>query len=1182
MRKVISSCAFGLLLALTASCGRTTVHYSREELADALSDADAQSEAGLSLGEFALAPGAVVDGDTLKVGGLDASLRLLGLDTEETFKSEKDLRLYESLGFEAYMAKKGEGTDRPAKCATPLGDAAKKFAQAFFAGDITVRLERDDPKDMRGRFGRLLTYVFVKRGDEWINYNVEAVRAGMSPYFTKYGYSRRFHDEFVQAQKEAREAKIGIWDPSLEHYRDYDQRLEWWDARGEFIARFEKDAEGRDDMIMLGHWDALDRIAALEGKEVEILAGVGEIYPGEGARPTRVMLSRRMFSDFQLIFFDEDVVLSSRIEEAKGEFVRVRGTVSAYTYKSRRRRDEADRTQLQIEVKVAQQVIISDTAPGAPSRTPLQPAPQPEDAPDPYEAVPDAPPAPPPAPDAPPALPEDAPALDRTAEDTPTVEADPVGALLPMIRPWTAHSRRLAALCLLASASACGDDSARTGGGGECAANLLPGDLVITEVMANPAGADKGLEWFEVYNPTDAEIDLSGLLLRFRREDGSGEKLHQVQDAVIGPGQYLVFGDADPEAPPAHVDYGYGEGLGASGLNNSGGELSVACGTSAIDVILYEEVGDSVSRTFDGTREPDAAGNDDLEAWCDAATEYAEGSFGTPGTANDPCYSEQPTTCSEGGTMRDLVPPSPGDIVITEYMPNPDAVGDDEGEWFEIYVANDFDLNGLAITKFGDEEPTDIIGSVDCMPAAAGSYLLFAHSADSTVNGGLPAVDHLFTLSMSNTSENGTGISVGWGGQLLDTVTWTSSGTGISSQLNPMLLDPTRNDEEDAFCRSQDPYGDGDLGSPGVANPPCKVDAPEGSCADASGVLREIVAPSVGDLWITEFLPNPDAVSDPDGEWFEVYANAAFDLNALEFGRDEEVEEEIDLDTCAPVEAGERILFAKNAESVTNGGLPAVDYEFSLSLLNSNGRLFVSTGGEVLDAITWSSSTAGAARSLDPSVSGPEANDAEANWCDAEDPYGDGDLGTPADENQPCGGTPAGTCDDGGRIRDVVPPTAGDLVITEWMPNPDAVTDANGEWFEVLVSANVDLNGLQLGDDPENPDTMLSPTGDCIAVASGTRVVFARNADTLTNGGLESAIEASFTLGNTSGTLFVGIGDEVLDQIAYTSSSTGSSTSVSAGSEDPAGNDDELNHCESNTPYGDGDNGTPGAENACE
>lgn len=405
MRQVVA--ALAAMLVLAVGCGRGSIRYSRAEVADALSQPVEESNAGLVLGEFALAPGAVVDGDTIKVEGLDSSLRLLGLDTEETFKSEKDKRLYESLGFEAYLAKKGEGSDRPPKCATPAGDLAKKFAQKFFLGDISVRLERDHPKDMRGRFGRLLTYVFVKRGDEWVNYNVEAVRAGMSPYFTKYGYSRRFHDDFVAAQAEAREAKRGIWGSEVEHYPDYDARLDWWNARAEFIQRFEQDAKERDDLIMLGNWDAMDRLAELEGKEVEILAGVGKIYPGDGPRPTRVMLSRRMFSDFPVIFFDEDVYLTSRIEEAQGEFARVRGTITAYEYKSKRRR-RGDRTQLQIVVKVPQQIVISDTAPGAPSRTSLSPAPQPEDAPDPYDAVDAEPPPPPPeAPDpgAPPAEP---------------------------------------------------------------------------------------------------------------------------------------------------------------------------------------------------------------------------------------------------------------------------------------------------------------------------------------------------------------------------------------------------------------------------------------------------------------------------------------------------------------------------------------------------------------------------------------------------------------------------------------------------------------------------------------------------------------------------------------------------------------------------------------------------------
>ena len=41
----------------------------------------------------------------------------------------------------------------------------------------------------------------------------------------------------------------------------------------------------------------------------------------------------------------------------------------------------------------------------------------------------------------------------------------------------------------------------------EAGPSLLPGDLVITEVMANPDGVDDGKEWFEIHNASGAAID---------------------------------------------------------------------------------------------------------------------------------------------------------------------------------------------------------------------------------------------------------------------------------------------------------------------------------------------------------------------------------------------------------------------------------------------------------------------------------------------------------------------------------------------------------------------------------------------------------------------------------------------------------------------------------------------------
>ncbi|HVK76099.1 MAG TPA: thermonuclease family protein [Kofleriaceae bacterium] len=304
---------------------------------------------GLVIGEFHLTK--ITDGDTIRVDGLDSALRLVGLDAEETFKNDDDRRQADA-DFHAYLVRKrGDGL-RPVKAATPMGDAAKEFAKQFFAGVSKVRLERDDPRELRDRYDRYLAYVFVEKNGRWINYNVECVRAGMSPYFTKYGNSRRFHDEFVAAAAEAKAAGRGIHDPTLPHYLDYDERQAWWDARGEFVARYQRQADADPSFIVLTHWDSMRRLEERVGKEVSILATVGDVRLGDRG-PTRVSLSRKMFGDFPLVFFDKDVFASSGIAAWKGEFVVVKGVVTVYQNKHTKKK------QLQIVVDRPGQIILS-------------------------------------------------------------------------------------------------------------------------------------------------------------------------------------------------------------------------------------------------------------------------------------------------------------------------------------------------------------------------------------------------------------------------------------------------------------------------------------------------------------------------------------------------------------------------------------------------------------------------------------------------------------------------------------------------------------------------------------------------------------------------------------------------------------------------------------------------------
>ena len=105
-------------------------------------------------------------------------------------------------------------------------------------------------------------------------------------------------------------------------------------------------------MISLNHWDALQQIGALKGQEVTILAAVGDVRYGDSG-PSRVLLSRRLFSDFPVIFFDRDVFASSGIAAAAGEFVRVTGVVNEYENKYNHKRE------LQLLVNLPSQVVTS-------------------------------------------------------------------------------------------------------------------------------------------------------------------------------------------------------------------------------------------------------------------------------------------------------------------------------------------------------------------------------------------------------------------------------------------------------------------------------------------------------------------------------------------------------------------------------------------------------------------------------------------------------------------------------------------------------------------------------------------------------------------------------------------------------------------------------------------------------
>ena len=67
-----------------------------------------------------------------------------------------------------------------------------------------------------------------------------------------------------------------------------------------------------------------------------------------------------------------------------------------------------------------------------------------------------------------------------------------------------------------------------------------PGDLLITEVSANPKGADAGLEWVEVFGAADEDVTLAGLELVNERADGSA-RTFPLGCEVVAAGAYIVL-----------------------------------------------------------------------------------------------------------------------------------------------------------------------------------------------------------------------------------------------------------------------------------------------------------------------------------------------------------------------------------------------------------------------------------------------------------------------------------------------------------------------------------------------------------------------------------------------------------------------------------------------------------------
>lgn len=163
------------------------------------------------------------------------------------------------------------------------------------------------------------------------------------------------------------------------------------------------------------------------------------------------------------------------------------------------------------------------------------------------------------------------------------------------------------------------------------------GELVITELMIDPdfaAGADDFGEWFEIFNPTDTDFDLRGMVVK---DDGL-ETFTVGESLVVVAGDHVVLGKSDDldENGGAPVDFAYGGGFTLA--NGSSDEVELRFGDLLVDRVtfIFDIANRGKSRSLSADAY-DAEANDLGPNYCNGEGVYGDGDEGTPGAMNPIC-----------------------------------------------------------------------------------------------------------------------------------------------------------------------------------------------------------------------------------------------------------------------------------------------------------------------------------------------------------------------------------------------------------------------------------------------------------------------------------------------------------------------------------------------------------------
>lgn len=220
-----------------------------------------------------------------------------------------------------------------------------------------------------------------------------------------------------------------------------------------------------------------------------------------------------------------------------------------------------------------------------------------------------------------------------------------------------------------------------------------------------------------------------------------------------------------------------------------------------------------------------------------------------------------------------------GDLVVTEFMSDPVACADPNGEYIEVFYrgTRPVDLNGLVLSN-----STTSVTNTKTTIVQPGSYVLLVRQSSGANCYGMVGDWVYPTLSLADAGDE---IKLGYGVTVFDEVDFTGSGwadsvPGSSYGFGNAAIDSTNNDNPDNWCiaSTNDVLGaTQDHGHP-RAETACRFDPSDTAAEDAPVdlMLTEIMdyGPDANVRYIEVYNPNSTPVS-LDGWRLDLYNNGS-------------------------------------------------------------------------------------------------------------------------------------------------------------------------------------------------------------------------------------------------------------------------------------------------------------------